>query len=234
MHREALAKPRNYTGVARPGRKTCARRSAENRQRINRLRRIIRLRVGSGRGARTRASPSIIDRSPFRPYAKCSANSGCCSRRRARSCSRCCSSSRRCVPTSSRGSPVRATSCCCSRRARRRPRRERAGKRHHVRRGREEGHAVGRQHLHEQGDARAQPDAGRQPVAPLLSGSRRALAAAARHQPRLRRDRRERRLRAHEQPCRRRARTTSSSCSPTAAASRRSCAARIRSPIWPC
>ena len=64
---------------------------------------------------------------------------------------------------------------------------------------REEGDALGRGHLHEQGDAAALPDRRRSGAAPVLSRSRRAAAAAACHEPGLRRDRFARRLRADQQ-----------------------------------
>ena len=77
----------------------------KNCLRINRLR--LHLPAAPGDCARTPSpdrAAAVYNRSPLpTPTPSCSANSGCCSRKRARSCSRCCSSSRRCVPTSCRG-----------------------------------------------------------------------------------------------------------------------------------
>ena len=104
-----------------------------------------------------------------------------------------------------------------------------------LRRRGEKGDAGGRQHLHQQGSAAAQPARRRPAVAPLLSRTSPNACRAARDEPRLGRHRRRPKATCSPTITSSRAPTTSSSCSPTAGAIARARPRHaIPSPTSPC
>ena len=183
-----FAKPRDYTGLPRPAGSLAAISVAEKRCRIRQLRRLLR------RGMRP-AGPRLHAVGAIRLiyFRQCCANSGCSSPKPARCASRRCSWWRPCGPTSSR---ARMAAPAASSSRRRRPRRV----------------AGARVASYADAAKKAMPSVvniytskevrSRNPLAddPLF---RRYFpdferAGAAADEPRLRRDRRVRRLRAHQ------------------------------------